>query len=134
VNSADSEFGVGSRKLLLLQFASGGFVAAVFMALSGVEAGKAAIYGALVSVVLARLLSWGVARASRAAAEDQKKGMVLLYLGAVQRFLLALGLFAVGLGVLKLDALPLVVGFGIAQASFFVFNRFFVQRTSQRTT
>lgn len=129
---SQDEFAAGSRKLALMQLGIGGFAAAGFAAVSGLEAGKAAVYGALASLVLGRLLSWGVERASRAAAENKNKGMAVLYIGAAQRFLLAIALFGVGLAVLKLPALPMVVGFGLAQAAYFVFNRM-LQTAAERT-
>lgn len=118
------EFSAGSKRLLMLQISIAGLVAAGFIAWQGENAGKAAIYGAGISVVLARLLSWGIERASREAAEQQKKKSAsLLYLGAAQRFLLALVLFALGLSQLHLEPMPMIVGFVATQAAFFVFNR-----------
>lgn len=130
---SDELFAAGTRKLALMQLAIGGFGALAFAATGGIEAGKAAIFGAFISLVLGRLLSWGVERASRAAAENNNKGVAVLYIGAAQRFLLAIALFAIGMAVLKLPAFPMVVGFGLAQAAYFVFNRM-LQRTAERTS
>lgn len=121
--SAENEFAVGARKLTLLQISIGGLVAAGFLMKSGAEAGKAAIYGAAISVLLGWLLTWGIERATRAIADNKKKSAALLYLGAAQRFLLTLALFAVGLAVLKLEPIPMVTGFVLTQAAYFVINR-----------
>ncbi|MFP5344916.1 MAG: hypothetical protein ACLGGU_04680, partial [Gammaproteobacteria bacterium] len=51
---------------------------------------------------------------------DAGKGMLLLYLGVVQRFLLVLALFALALGVLKLDPLASIVGFGLSQLGYVI--------------
>lgn len=119
---SNQEFAADARKLALLQLAIGGLVAAGFILLRGAEAGKAAIYGAFVSILLGRLLSWGVERATRAAVDNKKAGAVVLYIGAAARFALALVLFAVGIASLKLEPLPVLLGFGCAQAAFFIFN------------
>jgi ATP synthase protein I len=88
--------------------------------LQGVTQGLAALYGAFTSIVLAFLLSRGVKRASEAALHDPKKSMMILYLGAVQRFVLLLVLFAIGLAVLKLDPLACLIGFGLAQLTYVI--------------
>ena len=108
----------------MLQIGIAGLVAAGFIVWQGENAGKAAIYGAGISVILARLLSWGIERASREAAEKQKKkSAALLYMGAGLRFFLALILFALGLSQLHLEPMPMIVGFAATQSAFFLFNR-----------
>ena len=62
------------------------------------------------------LLQRGVRRASEVALLDQNKSMMILYLGAVQRFVVIIILFALGLRVLGLAPLELLVGFAAAQA------------------
>ena len=118
----NQNFAADARKLALLQMTIGGLVAAGFVVWQGAEAGKAAIYGAFVSILLGRLLSMGVERATRAAVDNKKAGAALLYIGAAVRFALALVLFAVGIAFLKLQPVPVLVGFGCAQAAFFIFN------------
>ncbi|MEW5756879.1 MAG: ATP synthase subunit I [Pseudomonadota bacterium] len=76
-----------------------------------------ALCGGLVSVSLLLVLRRGIRRASEVAMHDKKKGMAILYIGAVQRFVLILVLFALGLGVLGLDPLAMFAGFVLAQAS-----------------
>jgi F0F1-type ATP synthase assembly protein I len=119
---ANQAFAADARKLALLQMTIGGLVAAGFVVWQGAEAGKAAIYGAFISILLARLLSWGVERATRATVDNKKAGAAVLYIGAAGRFALALILFAVGIASLKLMPVPILVGFGCAQAAFFIFN------------
>ncbi len=95
-------------------------MAAGFFIKSGAWAAQSAIYGTAVSIILACLLLWGVKRAATAAKENQNKSAVLLYIGAAQRFLLALVLFALAISVLKLDAIAMVVGFGLAQVAYLI--------------
>ncbi|MGA8147080.1 MAG: ATP synthase subunit I [Gallionellaceae bacterium] len=73
--------------------------------------------GGLISLSVLLLLQRGVRRASEVALVDQKKSMMILYLGAVQRFVLIIALFALGLRVLGLAPLEMLVGFAAAQAS-----------------
>lgn len=80
-----------------------------------------ALYGMGASIAITALLSYGVVRAEKAAANDPKKSMGILYVGAVQRFLLVLGLFIFGLAVLKLEPLATAVSFGLTQFGY-VFN------------
>ena len=108
------------RRFVTLQISIGGFVAAGFFLKNGALAAQSAIYGTGVSVILASLLMWGVIRAATAAKENKNKSAVLLYIGAAQRFLLALVLFALGMSVLKLDAMAIIVGFGLSQVTYFI--------------
>jgi ATP synthase protein I len=102
--------------MTVMQITIGGIVAAGFLLKDGELGAKSAIYGAVISIVLSRLLSWGVQRAASAAEGNRKKSMAILYLGAAQRFLLALVLFGFGLGVLKLEPIALIAGFCFAQS------------------
>jgi len=74
----------------------------------------------LTSIAITILLSHGVKRAEREALQDPKKSMGILYLGAVQRFLVVLALFIVGLGFFKLEPLAMVLGFGLTQFAYLV--------------
>jgi ATP synthase protein I len=72
--------------------------------------------GGLISLCVLLLLTRGVKRASEVALVDQKKSMMILYFGAVQRFVLIIILFVFGLRVLDLAPLEMLVGFAAAQA------------------
>ena len=92
-------------------------IAGLFL-IQGVREALSALYGGFASVITAWFLSRGVRRASELAIDDIKRSMTSLYVGAVQRFLLVLGLLAIGLAVLKLDPIALCVGFAVAQISY----------------
>lgn len=77
--------------------------------------GLSVVYGGLVDLVLAMLLGRSVRRAEEVAATDPKRGMTVLYVGAVQRFFLFIAMFAVGLALLRLDAPAVAVGFVAAR-------------------
>lgn len=77
-----------------------------------------AVYGGLSSVVLALISIGGFKRANATALSDPKLSMMILYIGAVVRFAAVIVLLGIGLGVLKLDALAVLLGFALAQASY----------------
>lgn len=115
MNKTANGIAAASRKIMTLQLTVSGIVALGFLIGKTDWAAASAAYGGLISVVLAFLLGRGVARATDAAAESRTKSMLILYLGAALRFVLVLALFAAGLGLLKLDPLPVVAGFLGAQ-------------------
>jgi ATP synthase protein I len=82
-----------------------------------------ALYGGFASVLTALVLSRGVKRAEEAVLRDPKQSLQILYFGAVKRFLLVMGLIALGLAVLKLAPIALCVGFAVAQMGFVVSSR-----------
>ncbi|HEY0663467.1 MAG TPA: ATP synthase subunit I [Thiobacillaceae bacterium] len=83
--------------------------------LFGMLQGVSVVYGGLVDLVLTLLLSRNVRKADAVAATDPKGGMTVLYVGAVQRFFLFIAMFAVGLALLRLDALAVATGFVAAR-------------------
>jgi ATP synthase protein I len=106
-----------ARRLIFIQAVIGVIVAGGFLAAGGPQA-AAALYGALISMALALLLGRRMQRASEVAASDPRRGMTILYVGAVQRFVLVLALLALGLAVLKLNPLPLLAGFAVTQLAY----------------
>jgi ATP synthase protein I len=75
-------------------------------------------YGGLSSVVLALVSIGGFKRANAIALSDPKQSMMILYIGAVVRFAAVIVLLGIGLGLLKLDAMAVFIGFALAQASY----------------
>lgn len=115
MNTAASEIVAAVRRVVALQAGAAALVAAGFFIGKGQWAAVSGLYGGLISVVTAILLSRGVIRAADAAQQSQKKSMIILYLGAAQRFVLVLVLFGVGLAGLHLAPLPTIAGFVAAQ-------------------
>jgi len=97
--------------------------AAFWFTAGGSWSALSAACGGLASLCIVWLLRRGVRRASEVALADQKKSMVILYLGAVQRFAAVIILFALGLGVARLDPLAMFAGFAAAQAGNFISAR-----------
>ena len=69
------------------------------------------------------LLLWGIQRANAAAKADPGKSMRILYVGAVQRFVLVLGLIALGIALFKLEPVAMIAGFALAQAGYLIGSR-----------
>ena len=115
MNADTSEIGSATRRVLGLQAAALTLVAAGFFLMKGQWEALSAAYGGSISVLVALLLSRGVARAAGAAPQDHKRSLIILYLGAAQRFVLVAVLFAAGLAALKLQPLPMIAGFIAAQ-------------------
>lgn len=107
--------GGAARTVLVYQAVITTLTAAAFMFAGGLRPGIAAFYGGLAAMVLAWLLKRRVSSVAQAG-----RGMLPLYLGVVQRFLLVLALFALALGVLKLDPLASIVGFGLSQFGYVI--------------
>lgn len=118
LNTASREIVALTRKVIALQVGVGVLIAAAFFMANGEGGAYAALYGGLISIVVALLLSRGVARATETAREDHKKSMLILYIGAAYRFVLVLVLFGIGLKVLSLSFIPMVVGFVGAQLAY----------------
>jgi len=113
-----------ARKVIVLQIIIAALVALVFGILQGgLMPAISALYGGLISVSTSWLLRRGVLKANEIAQQDPKSGMVALYVGAVQRFILVAVLLGVGLGLLGIDALAAIIGFGLAQVAYAIVMR-----------
>ncbi len=115
--SGGTGLGAAARTVLIYQAVITVLAAAAFTLMGGLWPGIAAFYGGLVAMTLTWLLK---RRVSSVAEASPTKGMLLLYLGVVQRFLLVLALFALALGVLKLDPLASIVGFGLGHTAYVI--------------
>ncbi len=109
---------IGIRRVYWAQLCVCLLVAAAFMVMQGRAAAWAALYGGLVTLVASLWLGRGIARAGHSARHADSRPQWILYVGAVQRFVVVLALLAVGFGVLKLDPLALIAGFAATQLGF----------------
>ena len=78
----------------------------------------AAGYGGAVTIIATLLLGWRMLRAGQHARLDPRKSMRILYVGAAWRFMLAVALFAFGIGYFRLDPPAMIVGFVLAQLAY----------------
>jgi ATP synthase protein I len=106
----------GTRRLLALQCCATALAAVAFLLASGQWDAVSAIYGGLIGVLMTLLLSRGVALAGKM--PSLRQSQIVLYAGAVVRFILVLALFAIGLAAFDLAPLALVLGFVAAQLVF----------------
>jgi ATP synthase protein I len=88
-----------------------GIVAALTQLVRGGSAAPAVLYGGAVALTNLLLLDWRARRANRAGALSARQSLQVLYLSALERFAAVALLFALGIGVLDLDPLPLLLGF-----------------------
>ena len=119
---AEPELAAKAKWVISTQLIISIIVAVVFLT-KGTWESLAAIYGGLVSICISMLLLWGIRRATEAAKIDPGKSMRILYIGAVQRFALVLGLIAVGIALFKLDPIALCAGFALAQVGYLLGSR-----------
>ena len=120
---AEPELAAKARWVISTQLIISVIVAAAFL-IKSVWESVAALYGGIASLCIAMLLLWGIKRATEAAKENPGKSMRILYIGAVQRFLLVIGLLAMGIALFKLDPIAMCVGFALAQLSYLIGSRF----------
>ena len=120
MDSASREINDAARKLILLQVGVSVVIAVAFFMAMGQREAMAAFYGGVISIVIAFLLGRGVVRAAEAARQDHKKSMLILYVGALQRFILVLVLFGIGLKGFGLPFVPMIAGFAGAQLAYLI--------------
>ncbi|MBD3669589.1 MAG: ATP synthase subunit I [Gammaproteobacteria bacterium] len=85
--------------------------ALVFFITDGLGQGMAAAFGGAIALANTLVLRWNFERAEQIAGNSAGENMRLLYRTAAQRLLLTIGLFTLALGGLKLEPLPVLVGF-----------------------
>jgi ATP synthase protein I len=118
LNKANEEVTAKARNLIIFQLIAGLIVAAAFYLYKDALSAVSAIFGALTSLLSAYMLSSGVKKAERRAIDSPGKSMGVLYFGAVQRFILVVVLFIVGIKIFGLDPVAIGLGFIVAQLGF----------------
>ena len=120
---AVSQLQASAKKVVVLQLIIAVLSAAVFGVVEDGWAALSAFYGSAASLIESWMLRRGVLKANEIARDDPKRGMTVLYFGAVQRFVLVLALLGLGMGLLKMAPLATVIGFGCAQLAYAVVMR-----------
>ena len=111
-----------ARRVLGIQVVLTLLVGSLFWVGGGVSDGQAALFGGGCAIVGASLLARRVRLAIDAARVSPGSETSVLYIGALQRFATVLALFILGMAWLRLSPVPLLVGFAVAQAAFFMRN------------
>lgn len=92
------------------------FVAALSgAAIAGMAAGLAAAYGVLVALAVSAVLVWRERQSMAHPEWDQHRLLKVFVRVSIERLVLLVALLSLGLGVLKLDPLPLLLGLVLAQ-------------------
>jgi len=92
------------------------FVAALSgAAIAGMDAGLAAAYGVFVALAVSAVLVWREQQSMAHPEWDQHRLLKMFVRVSVERLILLVALLSLGLGVLKLDPLPLLLGLALAQ-------------------
>jgi len=102
-------------QLALVAVAVGGYLFA-----QGGGPAQATAYGGGVAMLSAWLNGRRVLRATEIAKTHPGQETMVLYVGVVQRFVVAVTLFGLGMGWLGLQPVPLLIGFAVAQLAYFV--------------
>lgn len=127
MNTTASELVERARRVIGMQLLATLIVATAFYI--GVSAihGRSAFFGGLISVFLSYLLGRGVKRAEALAVSHPRQSMAILYIGAAQRFIVAIAAFGFGLAYLDLNPLAVFVGFAVSQLSYVINARSMAQ-------
>jgi len=79
----------------------------------------ACLYGGLIALFGTLISSWRITRAGNT---EKHQGYIEIYLGAIQKYILTLVLFAIGIGALHLSAVPMIVTFSMGQFAYLLVN------------
>jgi len=103
------------HRLLLIQGAMVLIAVIIAYLMQGIEFSLALLYGGATSLAGTFIGAWRVRIATDEAVHSTTLGMAEFYKGAVMRFVLVIALLTLGMGVLKLPALAVLIGFIVAQ-------------------
>lgn len=92
----------------------------LFTLIDGLSGFLAALYGGVMVIINTLLLLWHSARAERLEQQDTGQNFRIIVRCAIERFVITVALFALGLGRLGLEPLPLLSGFAAGQLLFII--------------
>jgi ATP synthase protein I len=102
----------GLRNIIIIQLILTAAVALGALAWRGQESALAAAYGGGIVLLNSFLLARRVRRAGELEGSSVAASM---YAGAAQRFIIAAAAFGLGMGVLRLEPVPMIAAFAVAQ-------------------
>jgi len=108
------------RRLLIFQIILICLVTAVIGVMFGLLAAKASLFGGMIVLLNTGLMMMHERRAAQRAGQDAQRILKYMYLCVVERLILVLVLFAIGLVALKLLPLYLLLGFIAGQLAAFL--------------
>ena len=121
------------KSLLFKQFLISLVVAIIIVLISQLENFFAAIYGGFITMITTFIMSRRINSAAKEGISDKSQGYYQIAVGAIQKFVLTIVLFAVGMGWLKLSPLVILVSFALTQLSY-LFNRVDTSYQSRKET
>jgi len=92
----------------------------LFALYNGIDGFLAALYGGVMVMINTLLLLWHSARAERLEQQSAGQNFRIIVRCAVERLVITVALFALGLGRLGLEPLPLICGFAAGQLLFII--------------
>lgn len=101
-------------RVLLIQAMAGLTCVIVFGVVQSGFAAVSAAYGGLIGVLTSFLLAWRMSQAAQPGAD-----LRMLYIGAVERMLVAIAAFGVGIAVFELTPMGILVGFASTQLAYY---------------
>ena len=108
------------RRLLIFQIIMVGLMTAALAGYDGFLAAKSSLFGGMIVLMNTGLMMLHEKRAAIQAQDDAQRILKHVYLCAVERLVLTLVLFAIGLVGLKLMPLQLLLGFIAGQLAAFL--------------
>jgi len=108
------------RRLLIYQIIMVALVTAAMAGFGGFLAAKSSLFGGMIVLMNTGLMMLHDKRAAKQAPDDAQRILKYVYLCAVERLVLTLVLFVVGLVALQLMPLPLLLGFISGQLAAFL--------------
>jgi F0F1-type ATP synthase assembly protein I len=105
-----------TRRVLLTQALLTLLIAVGFGLVHGLPGSLAALYGGLITIIITAWLARRVRQAGQTVTPGA--GLVVIYTGTIVRYATVVVLVGVGIGLLKLDALPLLCAFAVTQFGF----------------
>lgn len=118
------------RKVRYIQFLIISALAGLFLALQGWLAAAAALYGSAIVALTHLLQVRQLKRADQIAGLSPERNLRYIYRCAAERFTATVALLAVGFVLLRLEPLPLLCGYIVAQ--FALVYRWFLESSARR--
>jgi ATP synthase protein I len=108
------------RQILGLQAVVVAVMGLAWLVFAGEFEARSGLYGGMCALVNTWMLGRRVRLALEAARRTPGREVMVLYIGAIQRFVTVLVLFILGMGGLKLSPVPLLLGFAVAQGAYLI--------------
>ncbi len=110
---------IEAKKIFNIQIYLVATITLIAYFIAGQENAQSSLFGGFIVLcntwLSVRRLGW----AEQLAKTNPGRELAVVYQTAIQRFVITLVLFAVGMGVLKLAPVPMIASFAVVQLSFF---------------